>query len=314
MKDWEIYQQLAAQIYAELDPAAVVKHDDRIIGASTGIPRQIDVSIRSKIATHDILIIVQVKDLQTPADVNVVGEFCAVIQDVRAHKGILICSSGFTAAAQTYAESLSIDLCRLVDAKHRRWGIDLRIPLVWVENPVNVHANIVVRPLRTNKEALKLDGNVARWKVSPDQGLTTKTLGQLFSDAWNTGQIPRTPHTWHLFQVDTNRLRVLLGEKDFWCDFDIEFRYFCDRTGWLGSFPIKTLTGILNFSQSTLRAKVSISPTDVPNVRNDSWARLEDPERFFQSQPNAIHIELTELDPASMTMSSPNLKYSIDHE
>src|SRR5262245_57358191 len=133
MPDWLDYQKLAADIYRDLEAAAVVKHDDKIIGVESGIERQIDVSIRTSIAGHDILIIVQAKDHGRPADVNVVGEFQAVIDDVRAAKGVLICSAGFTEAAIQYAKNRNIDLCTVHDAQKRKWAIDLRIPLLWVE-------------------------------------------------------------------------------------------------------------------------------------------------------------------------------------
>ena len=60
---WLDYQKLAAAIYAELEPNAIVTHDDKILGRDTGIERQIDVSIRSSIAGHDILDIVQAQGL-----------------------------------------------------------------------------------------------------------------------------------------------------------------------------------------------------------------------------------------------------------
>jgi hypothetical protein len=82
------------------------------------VPRQqqIDVSIRTSVAGHEILIIVQAKDLVRPADVNVVGEFQAVIRDVPAAKGVLTCSSGFTLPAVEYGRNLNITLCTAYDA------------------------------------------------------------------------------------------------------------------------------------------------------------------------------------------------------
>src|ERR1700674_1798165 len=92
---WLDYEHLVASIYADLDENAVIERNDKIRGLETGSERQIDVSIRTTVAGHDVLIIVQAKDQRRPADVNVVGEFLSVIRDVRAAKGVLICSSGF---------------------------------------------------------------------------------------------------------------------------------------------------------------------------------------------------------------------------
>ena len=66
----------------------------RSLAPKSGIKRQIDVSSRTDVAGHPILIVVQAKDLSRPADVNVVGEFAAVIDDVHASKCVLSCSGG----------------------------------------------------------------------------------------------------------------------------------------------------------------------------------------------------------------------------
>src|SRR6266481_3693414 len=142
MPDWLDYQELVAAIYRDISPNAVVTHNDSILGLESRTKRQIDVSIRADLGGHGLLIIVQAKHLNRPADVNVVGEFKAVIEDVRAAKGVLICSGGFTEAALSYAKGLNIDLCTVHDAQTRKWAVDLRIPLLWVETTGDITVEI----------------------------------------------------------------------------------------------------------------------------------------------------------------------------
>lgn len=71
--DWKDYETLIHKIYTELEPNAHVKKNDFIYGKNTNIKRQIDISVKTKIAGHNILIIVQAKKLKKPADVNIVG-------------------------------------------------------------------------------------------------------------------------------------------------------------------------------------------------------------------------------------------------
>jgi Restriction endonuclease len=104
--------------------------DDHIIGQETGILRQIDVSIRSKIAGHDILIIIQAKEHKKRADINMIGEFDSVVRDVKASKGILICNSGFTKTAKEYAQRLKVDLCTAHDASNINWQTEVKIPVI----------------------------------------------------------------------------------------------------------------------------------------------------------------------------------------
>src|SRR5262245_3629558 len=119
---WRDFERLAARIYTELVPkGAQVLHNDHIRGHLSGIDRQIDVSIRVEMAGHVFLTVVQAKDFSAAADVNTVGEFATVVEDVRANKGVLICRSGFTEAAQSLARSKGIDLCNIHDAESQKW-------------------------------------------------------------------------------------------------------------------------------------------------------------------------------------------------
>src|SRR6185436_16731380 len=118
---WREFEKLTAKIYQELEPYAVVTHNDHILGIESNTSRQIDVSIRYSIDNQDLLTIIQAKNYGQPADINVVGEFASVIRDVRANKGILVCKSGFTSKAKSYAQNLGIEVCNIHDATSRNW-------------------------------------------------------------------------------------------------------------------------------------------------------------------------------------------------
>jgi len=96
MAKWREFENLVARIYQELLPESEVNLDDKILGHDSKTIRQIDVSIRHRLAGHKLLIIVQAKDYKKPADLPDVGEFATVIRDVRASKGIMVCNAGFT--------------------------------------------------------------------------------------------------------------------------------------------------------------------------------------------------------------------------
>jgi len=125
------YEELIHKIYKDLEPSADVRINDKIYGRDSGINREIDVSIRHKIADHEILIIIQAKDYKAKADVKVVGEFASVIRDVGASKGILICRGGFTATAKKLAKSYKIDLYSAHDAEVVKWQAEIQIPIIW---------------------------------------------------------------------------------------------------------------------------------------------------------------------------------------
>lgn len=289
--DWLDYQKLAADIYADLETAAVVTYDDKIKGVESGIERQIDVSIRTTVAGHEILIIVQAKDLARPADVNVVGEFQAVIRDVRAAKGVLICSGGFTQAAVEYGRKLNIDLCSAHDAKHRKWAIDLRIPLLWVETTGDVKLEMELVADRTNPEAITLEPDPVKWLTSVDAGRNTATIGQLLANEWNADPLNRTPKESHKIELAHTGMRVLLGDS-FWCPVrSMACTYTVERKGWLGTFSFSQCRGIFNRGTGTLRAKVTLTDKDLPLRRDEGWSELDDSDPAWEASVAMLRIE-----------------------
>jgi Restriction endonuclease len=131
--DWLNLELLTAAIYEELSPESRVAHNDHIAGADSGRARQIDVSIRTTVAGHTFLTIIDAKDHGRAATVPDIDAFASLVSDVRANKGILICRGGFSASARQYALGKGLDLCQVHDATSRRWRLDVRVPVVWTE-------------------------------------------------------------------------------------------------------------------------------------------------------------------------------------
>lgn len=117
-KDYELFIE---KLYRELEPNAEIIQNDHIFGVESNTNRQIDVSIRIKFLGKEFLTIVQAKDYSRPADVNKVGEFLSVMKDVRANKGILICSSGFSKKAIEYGKGNRVELLTLHGAQNINW-------------------------------------------------------------------------------------------------------------------------------------------------------------------------------------------------
>lgn len=130
---WLDLEHLTAQIYAELAPDAVLTHNDHIQGGISGSQRQIDISIRTITAGHELVTIIDTKDQGRPLEIADVDAFSALVEDVRANKGILIGRSGFTEGARQSARARGLDLCRVHDTANRRWSQDVTIPILWRE-------------------------------------------------------------------------------------------------------------------------------------------------------------------------------------
>lgn len=269
---WLRYQKLAAAIYAQLEPYATVTHDDKIMGLETGNERQIDVSIRYKIAGHEILIIIQAKNFIRRVDVTKVGEFLSVIQDVRASKGIMICNAGYSSGAKQWAKNRNIDLCSLHDAQSADWPLKLKLPFVWVENSARIDISVVLVPDVTVTEDTIFD--IRHVILSADFGQTTTNLYQDFIKNWNDARIDLSPGP-HDYPVDVTNMRVKMGS--FWVPVgSIELRYAVEHSGWLGEIGLSECRGIVNQLEGKITASARMKLTDIPISRDPAWPRVSD--------------------------------------
>ncbi len=131
------YEQFVFDKFKRLFADAIVTKNDHIRGSLSGLDREIDVSVRMTVGSERLLYIAQCKDWKTPADIKVLGEFSAVIQDVGAAKGFLLCTSGFAKSNHQYARTLGIELVTIEDIKSDKWKTDVQIPFVYIRKNNN---------------------------------------------------------------------------------------------------------------------------------------------------------------------------------
>lgn len=128
--DWKALEILIAKIQQELAPDARVEHNVKIFGHISQTDRQIDVLVKQRIGQYVMTIIIDCKDYATPVDVNGVGAFYSVIQDVKANKGAMVSPKGFTEAAKTFAKDKEIELYSPVDTDPHKWQVKINVPAV----------------------------------------------------------------------------------------------------------------------------------------------------------------------------------------
>jgi restriction endonuclease len=273
---WAKYEELAHKIVEELMPHAVVTLDDHPYGHETETPRQIDVSAKWKDGENDYLLIVQVKDLSRPADINTVGTFRSVIQDVGAHKGVLICSGGFAKKARTYARKLGIGLYQLHDANSRDWALELTVPILWTT--LNPEFRLSARFATSIAGQVRIHPKKG-FPFSEDGGQTRTTISDYFANAWNDGTFDRTPGR-HEKQV-RNGLDMPYFDyagMEVWGKLDFEFTYEVRRQSWLGQYRPSDCRGLLDFIESDLFIPSYMNLSDLPTTRDNTWIEVENPD------------------------------------
>lgn len=273
---WREFEQLAEKIMAELQPYAQVKWNDQIYGHDSETNRQIDVSIRASYEGKEVLTIVQARNRNTPADINSVGEFASVVRDVQAQKGILVCRSGFTETAKTYARNIGIELLNLHDGESRDWNLDIRLPILWIEEKPEGTLLIDFH--------LKEDGI----NIPISQGMTpilsTQQSGKQLIDLWDTlknlwdsKRLDRTPGRPHTFNIQTQLYMLGLDKSQVeqWIPVNnLRIDYTVQKDIYLGFFRPTECRGIWNYLNDSF--SISYLPLgEVPEQPDVEWQRIE---------------------------------------
>ena len=94
----------------------------------SGVPRQIDVWVTGSVAGCEIRIAIECKFHKHKVDINLIDSFIGMLQDVGAHKGVFITTTGFTAGAEGRAKAadISLKIMTLESALETDWGEFLR--------------------------------------------------------------------------------------------------------------------------------------------------------------------------------------------
>ena len=92
----------------------VIKSPDHIEDKITGNKREVDVSIRGKMGSHNILIVLECHDHKYRDDVTWIEQLQTKTEDLNANKVIAVSSSGFSEPAETKAKHYGIEV-RTID-------------------------------------------------------------------------------------------------------------------------------------------------------------------------------------------------------
>jgi hypothetical protein len=125
LKTWPGFERLVAALQHKLAPTADVRWNDTVIGRS-GTRRQIDVAVRARVGTTDLLVVIECKDYKDKVGIDLVEAFIAKYEDAGGHQGVLVARTGFTKDALARAERAGIITAVLRPARDEDWGRYLR--------------------------------------------------------------------------------------------------------------------------------------------------------------------------------------------
>ena len=104
-----------------------ILHNAKLKGLS-GYEHQIDVAYRFRIWKTEMLVIVECKQYQKSVGVDDLLEFRSRVEDLRAHKGIFVTSSGFQSGAVEFAQANRIAL--LIVRGTKSWNVRYHLAFI----------------------------------------------------------------------------------------------------------------------------------------------------------------------------------------
>jgi hypothetical protein len=186
-------EQLVAGLEEVLGPTdVVIKSPEYIVGRNTGTRREVDVSLRTKIGSSEMLVIIECRDRQVRQDARWIEQVASKLEDVRANKAVAVCPGGFTEGARKLAEAKQIDLRMIANVtgpevfgwlglntvKYRYWNIEYRMIRFGFEKGRHI----------------ELEPELSRGLNSPNPGLVPVLMRRAdgmpvsVHDLWNTVQ------------------------------------------------------------------------------------------------------------------------------
>ncbi len=200
---WKKFEKLIYDIQKNLTNDAEVKLDDSIMGVDSKTSRQIDISIKRQVAQYKILIAIECKNHKDPVDINIIEEVATKIKDIRANKGAVVSSSGFTPAAIELAKVYCIDTFRLIDTENIDWKAYVSIPVLLARCHLKgcsfIFKNFEILP----PEISNID--VTGFRVFDVDDKPLGTIKELIVKKWNKQEIKH----------EAGEKEVLLGENLF---------------------------------------------------------------------------------------------------
>ena len=108
--NWKEYENEIFEHFEEQYPGAEITLDATKVGLYSKTKRQIDVLIEQYVAGNRIVIAIDGKYFNTKVDVKAVESYISMLEDIGAHKGLLISKEGFSEAAYNRAHFGSTEI------------------------------------------------------------------------------------------------------------------------------------------------------------------------------------------------------------
>lgn len=272
---WKEFERVAFEIQKDLAPGADVKLDQRLPGHESKTNRQIDILVRQNVGQFEIVVVIDCKHYGESIDVNDVGQFASLVQDVRAHKGAMITKKGFSDAALRLAESRGVETYIIVDTQTENdWRRLASIPalLRWIaprRTWIQLKDFSELSPAITNAEWPLLD-------LYEQSGEPIGVASDVIASKWNNGDLPHKSGMHKVVLVE----RGFVGAGDVRCVATAVATVEIVTEHYFGKLPID-LKGLRDERRGGVLTREfttsAIEPALIAAGKVPGWHRVEKP-------------------------------------
>jgi hypothetical protein len=268
---WKRFENVVADLQRALSEGATVTQNEKVRGKVTGALREIDISVRQKVAQFGIFVAIDCKDYGRPVDVKDVEAFAGLLEDVGANKGAMVGAKGFTATAKTLAKAKGIDLYRLLESGHVEWAGLVTVPAL-VRN-LHLSFRIVYEGSRTALEHEDLRSDMMLYA---SDGTELGQAREMALRMWKMEGIPEEPGEYERIPVADHPVFAKIGERlnriRALVDARVSYRWY------FGQLPLTAVRGFANETDGSFRLHEFTTEWLVFADVERSWQKISSPD------------------------------------
>lgn len=272
--DWKQLETLVAMIQKQLSPNATVQHNAMLDGIDSETKRQIDVLVEQNIGQYTMRIVIDCKDYAKPIDVKGVEEFHGLVQDVRAHKGALVCPSGFTKAALKRAQKLQIDLYRPVSTGQHKWKATVTAPIVCDFRSAYMSFGIRC----TTPKPMKLQHDLYTQPAWDEYGNILDSCLMAAQKKWNAGLFPSEPGEYERVPIFGDTKVLIENGYNDKVEVELTVKLLVKQNLYLGHLPVEDINGLQDVYSGDIVTNAFTLGGLEPQKVKQNWLEVEDIE------------------------------------
>lgn len=179
----DLLESVIADLCSNLSAIRVTRNA-KLAGRQSGTIRDIDVLIEGKLHVFDVKIAIEAKNYNRPVGLEKIESLQSKLQDIAVDLGVMICPSGFTESAITFASAVGI---QLYEIWHPRLGNDTLLVPVGLVHPYISRFKIGLE--HRAPTAFGIDIDYSQWRVHVGDKILA--MQELLTTIWKDGRIPQ---------------------------------------------------------------------------------------------------------------------------